>query len=334
MKQTTVDVSSNAEQVMRQTPPRVLREVPGIAPGDPMSEAGRKVMRYHFERMLYHEPDTRLGADIEALHDMRVATRRMRAAFRVFDSFYEPQAVKPHIKGLRATGRALGAVRDLDVFIEKLGCYRDTLPASERGGAVLLLDAWAARRAQERTRMLCYLDGPRYAQFVDAFAAFLTAGDARSHRPPHGYLVRHVVPRLIYARLEAVRSYDALLDGAPVETLHALRIEFKRFRYTLEFFQEVLGHEVQSVIKAVKVIQDHLGDLNDAEVAGRTLQDFIADAGTGLHLAVPVYVDEIARYVAYRAAERRHLMDTFPAAWANFNRDAVRRALAAAVSAL
>ncbi len=80
----------------------------GILPDDSLAEAGRKVMRYHFAQMLRHEEGTRLGEDIEALHDMRVATRRLRAAFEVFGEAFEPDALKPHLKGLRATGRALG----------------------------------------------------------------------------------------------------------------------------------------------------------------------------------------------------------------------------------
>lgn len=66
---------------------------PGVLPDDPMSEAGRKVLRFHFGRMLEHEPGTRLGDDIEELHDMRVATRRMRSAFRVFTSYFDRDAL-------------------------------------------------------------------------------------------------------------------------------------------------------------------------------------------------------------------------------------------------
>ncbi len=60
-----------------------------------MSEAGRKTFRFHFRRMVYNEPGTRLGEDIEAMHDMRVATRRMRAAFRVFGRLLPAQGSCP-----------------------------------------------------------------------------------------------------------------------------------------------------------------------------------------------------------------------------------------------
>lgn len=98
----------------------------GLEPTDSMAEAGRKVLAFHFERMLEHEPGTRVGEDIEELHDMRVATRRMRAAFQVFGDSYTKKSVKPLLQGLKKTGRALGPVRDLDVFIEKLQQYQRT----------------------------------------------------------------------------------------------------------------------------------------------------------------------------------------------------------------
>jgi hypothetical protein len=67
--------------------PAFLTE-PGVLADDVLSEAGRKVLAYHFNQMLLHEEGTRLGVDIEELHDMRVATRRMRAAFEVFADAY------------------------------------------------------------------------------------------------------------------------------------------------------------------------------------------------------------------------------------------------------
>jgi transposase-like protein len=101
-----------------------VRDMIGLEPTDSLAEAGRKVLGFHFGRMLTHEPGTRLGNDAEALHDMRVATRRMRAAFRVFGSGFRQKSVKPLLAGSRATARALGRVRDLDVFIEKLQQYQ------------------------------------------------------------------------------------------------------------------------------------------------------------------------------------------------------------------
>jgi len=105
---------------------------PGIESDDTMDEAARKTLLFHFGRMVRHESGTREGEDAEELHDMRVATRRMRAALRVFDGHVDGAVMKPYLKALRRTGRTLGTVRDLDVFYEKTARYLDTLTDERR----------------------------------------------------------------------------------------------------------------------------------------------------------------------------------------------------------
>ncbi len=316
-------------------------EAPGLLPGDPMSEAGRKLLWFHFLRMLKHEPGTRAGEDIEALHDMRVATRRMRAALRVFGDFYEPKVIVPLNKGLRRVTRALGPVRDLDVFEEKAGRYLEKLPDAARGGLAPLLEAWHAQREVARQKMIDFLDSSRYQKFKRTFAEFLqTEGlGARSISwdLPVPYQVRHVAPRLIYTRYEAVRAYETVLHEARIETLHALRIECKYLRYTLEFLREVLAPEGEAVIEEVKAMQDHLGDLNDADVAIGMLSEFLRTWDTAqvhLPLSQRRSAEGLVNYMAARHAEKHKLLTTFPEAWAKLNREEVRRWMALSIAAL
>ncbi len=308
----------------------LIRAKPGVTPDDPMSEAGRKVLRLHFRRMLYHEPGTRLGEDIEALHDMRVATRRMRAAFRVFGDAYRRPAIRPLLKGLKRTGRALGAVRDLDVFLQNIRAYRDTLPSGRRGGLDPLLAALETQREAARARMLAYLDGKKYARFKERFGHFVeTAGlgslplEAES-RIPRPFRVRHVAPVAIYQRLAAVRAYDdgVRMPDPPPERLHALRIACKMLRYTLESFREVLGPEAKTAIKQVVALQDHLGAIQDAIVAGSILGELAA--------ASPAVED----YLSARETELQHLLAEFPRLWDAFHGPEFGRLIARSVAGL
>jgi CHAD domain-containing protein len=318
-----------------------LSKNPGIKADDPMAEAGRKILCFHFAHMLSHEKGTRLGEDIEELHDMRVATRRMRAAFEVFEPFYKPKAVKPHLKGLRATGRALGRVRDLDVFMEKAERYLETLPKGERPGLEPLLDAWQQERALARDEMLAHLDSKSYQQFKQDFNDFVSTPGAGA-RPisgvnPSPNLVQHVAPVLIYTHLAAVRTYETIITNATIEQLHALRIEFKKLRYTLEFFREVLGAQAKEVITDLKTLQDHLGDLNDANVACQILREFIEtweERVTDLPLHERQNPEPVVTYLAAKHAERHKLMVTFPEAWAHFNRPEFLKNVALAISIL
>jgi CHAD domain-containing protein len=205
-----------------------------------------------------------------------------------------------------------------------------------------LVIVWQQQLDKARRALIRCLDSKAYARFVDQFHAFLTTPGAGARALPGpeeavAYQVRHIAPRLIYEHYEAVRAYDAVLKDASVTTLHALRIDFKRFRYTLEFFEEILGPEIESVIKETKIMQDHLGDLTDTRVASRVLMDFI-DEQNASYSGVPVFmrpdISGVQRYALATEAEQKHLIETFPAVWANFNRDNVRRALALAVAVL
>ena len=306
-----------------------LLSTPGIEPDDPMGEAGRKVFRFHYRRMLTNEPGTRLGEDIEALHDMRVATRRMRAAFRVFGEYYRPKAVAPYLKGLKRTGRALGPVRDLDVFRAKVQAYLGTLPQLQQGSLDGFLAILEAQREAARQRMLTYLDSEKYARFRERFGQFVETQGLGSRiftlddGEPRPYRVRHVAPMAIYERLAAVRAYDewVTIPNPPLERLHALRIACKRLRYTLEFFREVLGPNTKALIKEIVALQDHLGALQDVVVArhilGQTLDrgtwgDEVVDAAIPL---APVDTTGVEDYLAAKEAEMQVLLDTFPHAW-------------------
>jgi CHAD domain-containing protein len=317
-------------------------ETIGMHRDDLLSEAGRKVMRYHFARMLSYEEGTRLGEDIEALHDMRVATRRLRAAFEVFQDGFEPGALKPYLKGLRATGRALGTVRDLDVFMEKAQQYLATIHEDRHVGLDMLLAGWKEQREAARLEMLAWMDSKEYIDFKRKFNLFLNTPGAGARSTvlstPVPTKVRELAPVLIYTRIATVRAYAPYLDDAPVELLHALRIEFKKLRYTVEYFQEALGKRARDVIDLLKQMQDHLGDLNDAQVAAQLLSQFIEDWEAG-QAALPVEerqtIEEVHHYLAYRQDERQRLMETFQEEWQkHFWQPAFRRYLAEAVSVL
>ena len=318
--------------------PLALRDAVGMSPDDPMAEAGRKALHFHFERMLANEPGVRANEDIEFVHDMRVATRRMRSAFRVFGDFFTSKTTKPHRDDLRSVAGALGDVRDLDVFREKTVAYQQDHPDA---GFSPLYEEWDGWYEDARERLIKHLDSKSFARFVKRFNSFLTTPGKGAlpmdSENPTPNLVRHVAPRMIYERYEQVRAYGPLLDGAPVTTLHALRIDLKRLRYALEFFEEVLGPEGKNVIREVKRLQDHLGDLNDAEVAGSVLRDFILrhnQTFSGIPQFMRPNIADVIAYADARNAEKATLIETFPEAWAAFTRDEVRRDLALAVSVL
>jgi CHAD domain-containing protein len=325
-------------------PAAAPKKRPDIRPSDTMTEAAVKTLRFHLAKMLEYEEGTRLGEDPEELHDMRVSTRRMRMALRVFADYLDPEVLRALLKGLRSTGRTLGAVRDLDVFNEKTQVYLDGLADERAGDLDGLLAAWKAERDKQRERLVEYLDGKRYRRFVQGTTELLE-GPIEALAPqslvtPRPQRVAQVLPGVLYKDMAVVWAFEGQLGGleTPLPRFHALRKACKGLRYTLEFFEDVLGSGARPLIKRVKGLQDHLGDLQDAVVTAGVLRDYIT-WGTWRHeghdLPGPIEVivaPGAARYLTARQEEMERLVVTFPEVWPTVAGNEFSRELAAVIA--
>ncbi len=315
--------------------------VAGIRPDEPMAEAVRKIMYRQYQDMLANEAGCRGGKSIDAVHDMRVATRRLRVAFRLFGSYYRRGVVRELEQELRRTGRTLGAARDLDVFNKTARQYLRTLPKQQRSDLDPLLGSWKRQRQTAHRELVDYFDSPRYRRFVEKLDDFLTtagAGVVGTKQPVAARVeVRHVLASTLWERYETVRAYEVVLPAAAPEILHALRIECKYMRYTLEFFQEVLGTGVSPLIRQVIALQDHLGEIQDGEVASRLLAEYLSKAfkeQVTASTAQAPDLDGITRYLSYRREQSRQMTATFPQAWKQIDSVKFRRRLAAVIVTL
>ena len=249
--------------------------------------------------------------------------------------------MKPHLKGLKTTANILGKVRDYDVFIEKANAYIESIPIPERKDLDILLNEWEEQRALAHHALVEYFDSYQYHAFKRKFNLFLNTPFAGAIKPPKSkprpYRVQEEAPMLIYSRLAQIRAFDPFLENASIEMLHTLRIEFKKFRYTVEYFREVLGPEAKPVIKDLKTIQDHLGDLHDAQVAILMLRTFLDEweyQQANLPIVERKNLEAVVTYLATRHAELHRLMTTFNDLWTNFHREEFNRNLAMAISTL
>jgi CHAD domain-containing protein len=316
-------------------PPRlVVGKTPGVAPDDVLAEAGRKVLRFHFARMLAKEAGTRSGEEIEDLHGMRVATRRMRAAWRVFGDGFRPRRTKRLRDRLRIVAGRLGAVRDLDVLLEAAVEYQAGLPPAEAAAFEPLVATWREEREVARIVLLRELDSPDYVRLVEDYRVFVVAeGEAAlaPASPVSPHRVRDTAGSRIWLAYEQVRAYESVLRWADIETVHQLRIAAKWLRYTLEFFREALGPEVDQLIPRVVALQDHLGWLHDADVTiALTRQFLVANAGTLTREETHV----IGTYLAGRERELARLRRTMGVSWRGVSGIPFRRLLGRAVSGL
>ena len=319
----------------------VPRQVIGIKVDDSLAQAGKKVWLYHFALMISHEVGTHLGKEIEELHDMRVATRRMRTAFDIFAGAFDPRLMKHYLKGLRAIGRVLGQVRDMDVILERALTYQKSLDEQAQPGLEPLIDRWKQQVNKKRTKLIKHLESEAYERFKQSFNEFLQAevdeAAASSAEYETTNRLRDIVPMLVYSRYAAVRAYDSVLPIATLGQLHALRIEIKKFRYTLEYFREILDDSAGKAINELKQYQDHLGELHDADVGCQLVRGFLKsweENQTQQPIPERINPEPIVSYLAYLHAERYRLMVAFPQLWQKFSRPEFRHNLAQAISVL
>lgn len=258
--------------------------------GEPIAETARRTLRRFFDKLLAREDAVIKGEDIEDVHQMRVATRRLRASLQVAAGVYDPKLIRRYRRGLRRIADSLGTVRDGDVFLEHVTAYQSELPEADRAQLDALIAAVSAERAQAREQLLADLQAKRYHKLKRDFAAFLTtpgAGLCESPEPGIVERVRDFAGSAIWRRYELWRAYEVVLPNAASETLHQARIAGKRFRYTLEFFADVLGPNVEQALTPLIALQENLGTLQDgvtarAHVATLGLAD---DPGTQAYLA-------------------------------------------------
>ncbi len=318
-------------------PTRTRPAVPkhaGVRIDDPLAEAGRKVLGLHLARMLSVEDGARSGEDPEHVHKMRVATRRMRAAWRVFDGAYRTKPQKRYVRELREVATTLGWVRDMDVQLEDLARYAKSLEPEAAADLAPLADAWRTRRDSARDDLLTLLDSKAYRRFVDEYLAFVSTpgGDAVEDDATRPMRVRDTAAGRIWQAYEQVRAHEAGLPWADVPALHALRIDGKRLRYTLESFREVLpARQTEELLAVVTRMQDHLGLLNDADVAATATREWLMSAASGL---APAAREAAGAYLVAREAEMPRLRRSFPVVWRRVAGPTFRRRLALAISAL
>jgi CHAD domain-containing protein len=303
-----------------------------------MAEAIRQVLREQFDVMRANESGSRIGDAIEHVHDMRVAVRRMRTALRLFGDYYRRGAIKRFQKDLRDTGRALGGVRDLDVFNREAARYLRQQPKRRRHDLDPLLAHWRGQRETARQALIIYLDGEPYRAFVQRFGEFVHSPGAGA-KPvpddePQRFLVRDVLSSTVWQRYETVRAYGRVFDCAPMATLHAWRIDCKYLRYTLEYFQSLLGSDASWLIGEVIALQDHLGGIQDAEVARGILGEFMAQHGAQQSGPDEVNLDYVAAYRTHRSDRQAALVAALPKTWARVDSARFRRRLASSLLAL
>lgn len=299
---------------------------------DTLAAAVRKITNRHLERVQRYDPGTRLGEDTEALHDMRVAVRRLRALLRAFGEGFPAAARRRFDAELRWLGQVLGSVRDLDVQLAQLTKDAAAAPPRQRVGLEGLRNYLGDERARRRAQMLEALESPRYLELIAGLDRFAARPARRGGSVPGAAPVAAAGRRAIrkaYKRL-VKRGDKARAEPTP-EDLHELRIRAKRVRYLLEFVSDLSGKLGARLVRRVVRLQDLLGDYHDAVVAADAVQHYVEAHGAaekpGTLLALGALVNG-----HLRAAEQAR--GSLERTWVEFRRKPTRRKLHAVIERL
>ena len=226
----------------------------------------------------------RVAEDIEYIHRMRVASRRLRAALPLFRTCFPQKQYARWMKALAGITRALGDARDADVQIAFLIKYRKksaaawharnrTLPADtdplEPAIAFLLQDL-QKRRGQLQHHVISALDALEKGGIVGEMHTTFSTRIASGLRTPVqslAYGVPTVAALRIGSRLAILRSFEPWIAHADaVAEHHAMRIAAKKLRYTMEVYGPVYRLGLKKPLARVKKVQEILGDLHDCDV--------------------------------------------------------------------
>ncbi|SIN37622.1 CYTH and CHAD domain-containing protein [Micromonospora cremea] len=280
--------------------------------GDVVTEAIRKEVR----RLLAHDPLVRLrapsGGGKSAVHQMRVACRRLRTDLRTFAPLVRRSWSRPLRAELRWLAAVLGVARDAEVLRDRLRrtAAADPLSPLDLGAVDRLDEALAERQRQALAAVHEALRSARYLALVDALV--LAARAPRLTRRA-AVPAQRVLPGLVarpWRQLTGPDGVDALDPLAPDDRWHAVRKEGKQARYAVNAVAPALGKGARRLSRALAGVQDVLGEHQDAAVA----------ADTWLALAAGRPDDHELAVTAGRLAERerdtvRRMRARFPAAW-------------------
>jgi CHAD domain-containing protein len=228
-----------------------------------VGEAQLAIYRRYFARIVECEPETRLGENVEALHDMRVASRRLDAAVRMFGE-HAPHWAARSRGALRLLIRSLGAARDLDVQHAFLDAFANSLAPMHRKSLQPLRARIEQDRVRARTRMLRVLDSQRVQRLWTVWVEHL-----RGTPPPQADApaVGNVAFDLIRDRYKKLlKRAERLEKNSTAEEYHAVRSRTKRLRYAVDALGELYGPQAEKFARAIGKLQDVLGNYQDAHV--------------------------------------------------------------------
>ncbi|MBI3355540.1 MAG: CYTH and CHAD domain-containing protein [Nitrospirae bacterium] len=238
------------------------------APNAPVVDHLKWALTRHVRWLLAHDPGTRLGTESESLHQMRVATRRLRAVLRAARPVLVPEWANSLQNELTWLSKFLGQARDLDVQIAYFNEEAAGLDARDRKPLAKFVTHLQTQRERVQQVVLSELRGARYLELVRRLQQ--AASDPSVVESP---VTLHELAKRAFKKLrKVIRRMGPSPNHAK---LHEVRINTKRARYAAELAVGAVGKPAARFMKRAQAVQDLLGIYQDALQAEVYIRAFL-----------------------------------------------------------
>ena len=261
------------------------KEISGLDYGAGAFDGVRLILSTRLAEMRAYRDAALDWSDIEGVHDMRVASRRLRSALRDFTPYLRERKLRRLGKLLKGVADALGAVRDQDVAILALEKLAANAPLERAAGIEEFASGRRHKRDSARSELRRAITDEALAELEKEFNSALEDGlkvsrkrkAANDDRQPAGnFSCRDAGREAMTARFRELQDLSAsLYRPHKIRPLHEMRIAAKRLRYAIELFAPCWNEPLASYAKEIAKLQNSLGELHDCDV-------WIAEIGAAL----------------------------------------------------
>ncbi|HXW83456.1 MAG TPA: CHAD domain-containing protein [Candidatus Binataceae bacterium] len=285
-----------------------------VSADDSLATAVKSSLSSGLEKLRAQEDGAAVG-DVESLHQLRVATRRLRASIDLFGSVLNGNQVRLWKRDLPWVAQAAGQVRERDIIatlIRVRAAKIDPKLAESLGAAYQKL---SVERSDRLHNFATVLQSERYQQMINRLAHPVLRKGAEEQK-----LARSAADILRPIASGAARAGEHLAADAPPGAVHRARVRVKRLRYGLELLAEFGGKRKRKALALLEELQDQLGEFNDVIVTGGWLIEYgaSADAPSATALAAGALVQSLGK-------RQQKLAGRCLKTWRKYERSAIMR---------
>jgi CHAD domain-containing protein len=296
-------------------PPEVAPEP--LLPNAPAKDVTRRAIAESVAALLHHDPLVRTGRDPEAVHQARVATRKLRSNLRTFAPLLDVEWTEPLSAELGWLAMGLGAVRDREVLLQRLRDQTASLPANDQRSAEALLHLLVEEIEGLRKKLIEDLNSQRYIDLLENLVA-------AAHSPVSLHEAEQpaatVLPPLATTPWKRLRAAVEQLPDEPADPeLHRIRILAKRTRYAAEAVAPVIGVKAEEFARAAAKLQTVLGEHQDSVTAQAWLRAVRVTGRKAFVAGEMIALERLAAMQArakwrkvWAALDRKRLRDWMP----------------------